>query len=295
MEDFLRHFKEGSKNLLRNKWLSVISLLSVMVTLFIVAIFTTIILNVSHITNNIEENIEAVVYLDIDVSKEEIKSIEKIIDKSKYTLSYKYISKEKGLEGLIKDLGEYGIAFENIKNDNPLNDTFVVKPKFPKDIEKLVKDLNNIKGIESIDYGKDITDSLLKVTNIIRLIGTLLIIGLVITALLLISNTIKNSIEVRREEIKIMRLVGASDNFIRAPYVIEGILIGLIGSLVPLIIVFVGYIYISDIYLSFVDISFMKILSLSELLPLVTLIVLGVSLLIGSFGSLLSIRKYLNK
>lgn len=293
MEGFIRHIKEGTTNLVRNKWLTVISLLSVMVTLFIVGVFSLLIFNVNHITKNIEDDVEAVVYLNLDITKEEKADLEKAFNEINYVKEVRYVDKKDGLQNLISDLGEYGAAFESLKEDNPLNDTFVLKPNNPDDIEKLSKELESLKGIERVDYGKDVVDVLFKITNTVRTIGLLLIIGLIITALLLISNTIKTSIDVRREEIKIMRLVGASNGYIRSPFIVEGLLIGLIGALVPLIVIFLGYSYIFNYYNELNTVEFMNILSAGQVIPIVVLIVLGTSLLIGGIGSFLSIRKHL--
>lgn len=290
-----RHLKEGSKNLLRNKWLTVVSLLSVMVTLFIVGVFTLIIMNVNHMTKNIESNVEAIVYLDLDIDSKRINGIAKELEDIKYVKSVEFIDKKQGLENLINDLGEYGIAFDNLKNDNPLNDSFVIKPNSPEEIEKLTKELEKIKNIERVEYGKNVVDTLLKVTNMIRNVGLVLIIGLIITALLLISNTIKNSIEVRREEIKIMRLVGAKNSFIKAPYIVEGLILGLVGSFVPLIVILLSYSFILKAYINTVDVKFMELLNLSDVYIVITLIVVGLSVVIGTLGSSISIKKHLKK
>lgn len=289
-----RHIKEGTKNLVRNKWLSVISLLSVMVTLFIVGVFTLLIMNVSFITENIEKDVEAVVYLEMGIEQNDIINLENEFSKINSIKEIKFIDKEKGLEDLINSLGEYGVAFESVKNDNPLNDTFVLKPNKPEDIDKISKEIENLPGIERVDYGKNVVDVLFSITNTVRNIGFALILGLIVTALLLISNTIKTSIDVRKNEIKIMRLVGTSNGFIRSPFIVEGLLIGLIGAVVPLTVIFIGYNYILSSYNKLLSVDFMTIMSVSEVLPIVVIIVLGMSLLIGGIGSLISIRKHLN-
>lgn len=288
-----RHFQEGMKNLLRNKWMTVISLISVIVTLLIVGVFTLVILNVNSMTKGIEDNVEVVVYIDLETSSGDISTVREDIRNLDHVSTVDYINKDKGLENLILDLGEQGKAFETLREDNPLNDTFIVKTDLPdqiKDVSLLIEDMDHV---EKVDYGRDIVETLFKVTNGARNVGLVLIVGLVLTALLLIANTIKMTIEMRKEEIKVMRLVGATNTFIRIPFIFEGALLGLIGSVVPLIVIYFGYDFIFAEYNKVIEFSFVEMIPVKDVMLEITILLMTLSIFIGTVGSLISIRKFL--
>jgi cell division transport system permease protein len=288
-----RHIKEGIKNLIRNKWMTIISLLSVMVTLLIVGVFTLVILNVNNMTKGIEKNVEVVVYIDLDAKATDIADLRESIKGIKNVKTVDYINKDKGLENLIDDLGEQGKAFESLKEDNPLNDTFIIKTVLPSQTKEAASKIEGLKFVEQVDYGKDIVETLFKVTNGARTVGFVLIIGLVLTALLLIANTIKMTIEMRKEEIKIMKLVGATNLFIRIPFIIEGALLGLLGAILPVLLMYFGYDYIFVEYQKAVPSSFVNLLEVSDVIGNITILLISLSVFIGMVGSTLSISRYL--
>lgn len=288
-----RHINEGFRNILRNKWLTVASLITVAITLFIVGVFTVVILNVNNMSNALKENVEIVVSVDTKVKESRIAGMEvefKNIDKVD---TVQFVSKKEGLDSLLKDLGESGAAFESLKKDNPLNDTYIVRTKIPEDTESVAKQISKIDGVESVNYGKEVVDALFKVTKGVQQIGAVLILGLALTALFLISNAVKVSIDSRRKELQIMRLVGATNNFIRAPYVFEGALIGLLGSILPLAIVAIGYTSLYNTYAHTLDIDFLQLVPTNEILIPLTATILLFSILMGALGSAFSITKHL--
>lgn len=287
------HLKEGIKNLIRNKWMTVISLLSVMVTLLIVGVFTLVILNVSHMTKGVEDNVEVVVYIDLEATQPDISSLRDELKNLDKVSTVDYINKDKGLENLISDLGEQGKAFESLKEDNPLNDTFIVKTDLPEQTKEVALAIDNLAFVEQVDYGKEIVETLFKITNGARTVGLVLIIGLVLTALLLIANTIKMTIEMRKEEIKIMKLVGATNTFIRVPFLIEGALLGLLGAVIPVLVVYFGYDYIFTEYQKVVPATFVNLMKVNDVIGNITLLLIGLSVSIGMIGSSISISRYL--
>lgn len=288
-----RHFKEAFKNLKRNKWMTIISMISVIVTLLIVGVFTLVIMNVSSMTKNIEENVEAVVYIDLEADNQRISELRSDIKSLVGVETVDYINKDKGLENLIDDLGEQGKAFETLRDDNPLNDTFVVRTHKPDQIKLVSQKIEDLSDIEKVDYGKDVVETLFKVTTGARAIGLVLILGLVLTALLLIANTIKMTIEMRKNEIKVMKLVGATNNFIRIPFLFEGALLGLIGSIIPILMIYFGYDFIYNEFGKAVDLSFIEMVPVKEIILEVSILLVGLSVIIGILGSLISIRKFL--
>lgn len=288
-----RHVSEGFKNLIRNKWLSIASLVSVMITLFIVGVFTVVILNVNSMTTGVEKNVEIVVEVDTKASPNAVTELGNKLKSTDKVADVTYVSKKEGLNELLKDLGQKGKAFESLKHDNPLNDIYRVRTSIPEDTKSVAKVVKKYDGVVSVDYGADVVNVLFKITKIVRTVGIALVLGLVMTALLLIANTVKMSIDSRRTEIKIMRLVGATNGFIRAPYVVEGALLGLFGAIIPLIAVTLGYSYIYDSFNGKMAADFMQLIPTGELMLPLTVIIIAISVIIGALGSAFSISKHL--
>lgn len=288
-----RHLKEVFVNLFRNSLMTLITLMSVMITLTIVGVFTIILINVNNITEDIEKNVEAVVYLDVEADEEEISSLREEVKEIEEVEAVDYVNKDQGLVNLIEDLGKEGEAFESLKEDNPLSDTFIVRTFDPQDTKKVALEIAEKDLVLKVDYGEDIIKVLFKITDNVRKIGWVLIIGLSVTALLLIANTIKMTIEMRKEEIKIMKLVGSSDLFIRLPFIIEGMVLGLIGSVVPVGIMYVLYEKAFVEYSNSVVVQFAELLPVNYVMLPVTLLLIGISVIIGVLGSLISVRRYL--
>lgn len=288
-----RHIAEGFKNLIRNKWLSVASLISVMITLFIVGVFTVVILNINSMTDGVEKNVEIVVEVDAKAKSHVVDNLGNNLKNLDKVEEVTFVSKKDGLNDLLKDLGEKGKAFESLKEDNPLNDIYKVRTVLPKDTKEVAKIIEKYDGVLSVNYGEDVVELLFKITNMVRTVGIALVLGLVMTALLLIANTVKMSIDTRRTEIQIMRLVGAKNGYIRAPYVIEGALLGLLGSIIPLAAVGAGYSYIYNEFNSKMTADFMQLIPIAELMMPLILLIVAISVIIGALGSAFSITKHL--
>lgn len=293
MSNIFRSVREGFAHLTRNKWMTLISLLSVMVTLFIVGVFTVVILNVNDITKKVENDVSVVVFVDPLATESDVAQLKTSISGVSGVKSVKHVTKEEGLDDLIEVLGEKGKAFDRLKEDNPLSDSFIVKAQDPLMTESMSLELAELDFVNDINYGKAVIDPLFSFTGFVRNVGLFLIIGLVLTALLLIANTIKMTIEMRKEEIKIMRLVGATNMYIRVPFVIEGALIGLIGSILPIFGILASYVYLNENFIKDYNIRIIELLPVGEIYLPVTLLLIAISVSIGMLGSAISIGRYL--
>lgn len=293
MSNIFRSVREGFAHLTRNKWMTLISLLSVMVTLFIVGVFTVVILNVNDITKKVENDVSVVVFVDPLATESDVAQLKTSISGVSGVKSVKHVTKEEGLDDLIEVLGEKGKAFDRLKEDNPLSDSFIVKAQDPLMTESMSLELAELEFVNDINYGKAVIDPLFSFTGFVRNVGLFLIIGLVLTALLLIANTIKMTIEMRKEEIKIMRLVGATNMYIRVPFVIEGALIGLIGSILPIFGILASYVYLNENFIKDYNIRIIELLPVGEIYLPVTLLLIAISVSIGMLGSAISIGRYL--
>ena len=293
MSNIFKSVREGFYYLIRNKWMTLISLISVMVTLFIVGVFTVVLLNVNEMTEKVEQDVSVVVFADPLAGEEEISTLESSIRGVEGVKSVDHVTKEEGLDDLIEVLGEKGKAFDRLKDDNPLSDSFIVKATDPLLTEGLSEKLKGLEYVNDINYGKSVIDPLFSFTGFIRNVGLFLISGLVLTALLLIANTIKMTIEMRKDEIKIMRLVGATNMFIRVPFVIEGALIGLIGAVLPIISILLSYEYLNDNFISNYNIRIIELIPVGDIMLPVIGLLLAISVTIGMLGSAISIGRYL--
>lgn len=297
----LRHLREGFKNIIRNGWMTFASMSSIFVSLFILGVFILLAMNVNAMADQIESKVQIRVYLQTEIEEAKIAELRNkfgnIPEVSKVTI----ISKEEGLALLREAMGEdNGDWLEGFNNENnPLPASYTVEVYDPQTVEQValqIEGINKADGtnpISRIKYGQGTVETLFKVTNAVRNIGFVIVIGLGLTAMFLISNTIKMTILARRREIGIMKLVGATNAFIRWPFFIEGALIGLIGSILTAAAVLGCYAQI--IHLTKLELSQMLInlLSLKEVGLTTALFMIAIGTLIGIWGSTISVRKYL--
>jgi len=288
-----RHIKEGAKNLFRNGWMSVASLAAVTTTLILVAAFLAIMLNLNQMANKIEEDVQINVFIDQtadDVGIEKLGKEIKALDKVK---TAKFSSKDEMLKSLMDSFGDEGKSFDLIKQDNPLNHEYKVKAKDPKDTPTIAKQIDKLDNVQEVNYQEDTIKRVFEFNKYARTIGLVLIIGLVFTAMFLISNTIKLTIMARSREIGIMKLVGATNRFIRGPFLMEGFFLGVLGSIVPIAFILTGYYYLFDKLKDQIKFDFVDLLPYNPFAWQLSLIVLVLGGLIGVFGSVMSIRKFL--
>lgn len=288
-------FKQGLKNIFRNKVFSLASMATIAACTFLFGIFYSLVVNVQYSVREAQSGVAVTVFFDEEISDERIQELGDLIKARPEVSEVKYISAEDAWESFKDDyLGEYAEGYEG---DNPLegSDNFEI---YMKDVSKqssLVAFLESTEGIREVNRSDATADIL---TNINTLIGyiSLIIVGILLAvSLFLISNTVAIGIAVRKEEIAIMKLIGAKDFIVRSPFVIEGILIGLVGAALPLVAIY--YLYVNVIivvgqkFAALSDIlKFMPVTELfRQLLPVA--LILGVG--IGFFGSVFTVRKHL--
>ncbi|CAH0121820.1 MULTISPECIES: permease-like cell division protein FtsX [unclassified Paenibacillus] len=297
---FTRHIREGSKNVIRNGWMSFASISSIVISLFILGVFVILALNVNALSDQIESKVQIQVYLQ-NVSTEKIQALKTEIGNIPEVSKIDYISKMRGMELFRESLGEDGADLLDGYNEenNPLPDSFLVEVYEPTTVPLVAKKINGINKVDTaepimkVKYGEGTVEKLFAVTNTIRNIGLIIVAGLAVTAMFLISNTIKVTILARRREIGIMKLVGATNHFIRWPFFVEGALIGLIGSLITIGLLFLGYYRLVDSTQNQLGLMLIKLVPLQDMWMQVGLLMLCLGVLIGIWGSTISIRKFL--
>lgn len=297
----VRHVREGSRNIIRNGWMTFASASAISISLFILGVFLLLALNVNHLADQIEKQVEINVYLELDTPHAVIDDIEKQIAALPEVSKVTFVSKEEGLKQWKKKFGKDGddifAGYEG--DDNPLNDSFIVEVYKPRDVAKTadtIKALNAGRDpapIYKAAYGKGTVEKLFKVTRIVRNGGLVVVVLLAFTAVFLIANTIKLTIIARRREIGIMKLVGATNQFIRWPFFIEGALLGFFGSILPVVLLLAGYGKLVDLTKTDAGMFMVDFLALSQVsLPIIGLLG-GLGIAIGIWGSTISVRKYL--
>ncbi|WHZ02347.1 permease-like cell division protein FtsX [Neobacillus sp. YX16] len=288
-----RHARESFKSIGRNGWMTFASVSAVTVTLILVGVFFVIMMNLNKVAETIEEDVQIRVHIDVAANDEDQQKLKSAIENISEVQSVKFSSKEQELEELIKSMGEDGQAFKLFEQDNPLNDVFIVKTKKPQDTMKAAKEIGKLEYVTKAVYGKGTVEKLFNFIKASRNVGIVLIAGLFFTAVFLISNTIKITIIARRREIKIMRLVGATNNFIRWPFFLEGLWLGILGAILPIILISIAY-YNAYEYLAPKLIgNFIQILPFSPFMYQVSGLLLLMGGLIGIWGSVMSVRKFL--
>jgi len=289
-----RHVREGVKNLGRNGWMSFASVSAVTFTLFILGVFLVLAMNVNYFAQSVEKQVEIRVFMADLTTKENLQQFEQDVRGLEKVESVQFISKEEGLKQFRESMGDKAYLFDGLEKGNPLPDAFVVKAKMPQDTAVVASQIKQMKNVRSLNYGEGTVEKLFAATDTVRNVGIGFIIGLGFTAMFLIANTIKLTIVARRREIEIMKLVGATNWFIRWPFFVEGLLMGITGALIPIVILGVGYYYLLDaIKSSFEATQLFTLLPLFPLVYQVALALLAIGAFIGIWGSLVSVRRFL--
>lgn len=286
--------KQGFRNIFRNKLFSLASIATIAACLFLFGVFYAIVANFQHIVRNAEEGVSVWVFFDEGIEDIRIQQIGDMIAKRPEVAKMDFISADEAWEGFRDEyLGEYGDGF----TENPLENSANYQV-YLNDVSMqsaLVTYLESIDGVRMVNRSELVATTLTGINALIAYVSAGIIAILLAVSIFLISNTVAIGISVRREEINIMKYIGATDFFVRSPFVVEGILIGLIGAALPL-----GFIYtIYNVILTYVTERFPQ---LSELLSFVSVDVifnvlvpvsLGLGVGIGFLGSIVTVRRHL--
>jgi len=294
MNRIIRPFKEGFIGIIRHLAMSVSSIMAVMVTLFLVSLFLILTVNLQQITDSVQSKVQIHVQILNEVDLAGIGELKREILSISGVVAVDYSNKDDELNHFIESYGEEGKIFEMYRGEkNPLRNAFIIEVSEGSLIDQVSLKVKALEGIESVNYGGLNALKLIEILNSVTDSGLILVLVLGLLAIFLITNTIKMSIHSRMQEIQIMRTIGATNGFIRAPFLVEGILIGLIGSLLPIGLSIFGYRYI---YESMNGVLLTSIFTLRPVFPFVfqlsyLLVLLGVS--VGLVGSFISVSRYL--
>lgn len=290
-----RCIRDAFKSVYRNFSLSIASITCITITLFIVAFSIIISDNVNNFTKGIEKDVTIVVFVDTKAVQEEITFIDEQIRAIDNVISDQvvYTNKDAIKEMMSESNEEFEKALGSMgEGENPLRDTFKVKVKDINKIKETANEIKTINKVHSVQYGEGVVEKLVNVFDAVEKGTIIAAVALTVVTVFLIVNTIKLTIFSRRTEIGIMRLVGASNLRIKLPFVIEGIILGMIGSIIPILLTIFGY---QAMYKYFGGIVFSTLIRLVEPVPFTyfaSLVLLGIGMIVGMIGSGQAVRRY---
>ena len=290
----IRNVRDGFKNVFRNISLSVASISCITVTLIIVAVSIMGSLNVENFTKLISNDFTIVAFMENKATDKDEKKILEEINKLSNIESVTFKSKK----DVAKEMMDSSDTFNSIissweKTENPLSDTYSIKVKDLEKIEKTAKQIKKIKGVEIVKYGEGMVDSMVSIFDIVEKILIVIVIGLVVVTSFLISNTIKITIFSRQEEIEIKRLVGASNFSIKQPFAIEGFIIGVLGSIIPILVTIYGYSILYEKTGGKLFSQFIRLVKPFPFVIYVSLLLVLIGATVGMIGSNRAVKKYL--
>jgi len=284
-------FSQALQSIGRNRLMSLATVMTVTVSMFIVGIFMLLVVNANFFLDNLQASAEIAVFLHVDTPREEALAMEETIRAVPGVSTARFVSKEEGLEQLSSRFGPETDLMLALDGGNPLPDYYVLQVTEPEYLSYVSQSVEDMEYVEKVDYGQSVMEKVFHLVEYISYIGMVIIVVLFLSAMFLISTTIKLTVFSRQKEIKVMKYVGSSDSFIRAPFLIKGTLLGLVGALIA-----AGALYMS--YYMLVDNMTAAITFVTPLTDMLVIIrVMGALVasgtLIGLIGSNFSIRRYL--
>lgn len=293
------NIKQGFKNIYRNKMFSLASIATMTACLFLFGVFYSIVTNFQYMVKKAENSVCVTVFFDEGLSDQQKSDIGKNIESRVEVASIHYTSAEEAWNTFSKDyFGQYQDLAEGFKDDNPLasSDSYSVYLNDASMQPTLVTYLENMDGIRQVNRSDVMASSLSNVAILVGYASVAIIVILLAVSIFLIMNTVVIGVTVRKDEISIMKLIGATDMFVNAPFVVEGVVIGMIGSIIPLIIIRYMYANIINYVLTKFSIlnNILAFLPASSIFRVLTPVTLGVGIGIGFLGSILALRKHTN-
>ncbi len=289
-----RSIRDAFKSVKRNFSLSLASVSCITITLIIVAIAIIASFNVQNFTKEIEKDLTVVAFLNNDATEEDVLNVENALKNIKNVDTYTFQSKIEVKEQMQQESEIFNAVLDTWEdNESPLKDTFQIKVKEVEEIGTTAEQIKNIDKVSVVRYGEGMVDKMISAFTSIKKVTIVVVVALIIVTVFLIINTIKLTIDNRKREIGIMRVVGASNITIKTPFVIEGMILGLLGSIIPVIFTTYGYL---AFYQHFDGYLYSELIQLIEPEPFIynaSIIVVAIGILVGMVGSASAVRKYL--
>ncbi|MBR4723688.1 MAG: permease-like cell division protein FtsX [Clostridia bacterium] len=287
-------FSEAKKNVLRNGLMSVASLFTIASCLVILGVFAIISMNVNAFTSKIEDQCEVQLYINKGTSAERVAQIGEEILKIENVKEASLFTKEDMLAYAKNDMfGEDAELLSGFEDDNPFSDSYKIILESIENTDTTVSELEKIQDVEKIVNKQDIVNMVLNLSKIVKRFSMAIMLVLLIIAIVIISNTVRLTVFNRRKEINIMKYIGATDRFIKGPFLLEGMIIGFFGALLAFLVVFWGYFALLK-YVAGIGIGTIELIGMWQILPIVAVIFVVFGCIIGVLGSGISMRRYLH-
>ena len=291
---FNRSIRDSFKSIFRNFSLSVASISCTVITLILVALAILATENVTDMTEKIEKDLTMIVFVDSKSTDDEVKNVETELKSIDNIDSIVYRSKEEIKNNMSNENETFKTIMDNWSEDeNPLQSTYILKVKDIKKIKETASTIKNIDKVTLVKYGETMVDRMISVFDMIKKGCWIIVVSLIVVTVFLITNTIKITIFSRRNEINIMRLVGTSNTVIKLPYLFEGLLLGISGSLIPIILTIFGYTYFYESMGGVVLSNLVELTKPSLIIYKTSLALLIIGGVVGMFASTRAVRKYL--
>lgn len=290
-------FKQGVKNIWTNRIMSVASFCILMVSLLLIGFMMLFIANINQFVGGIENKNEVVIFLDDDTSESYISAMENTLKAMDNVDSVTFYSKDEALADMKNSMENADDLFGYIEDSNPLPDAFRIRVANIDEISSTLMQINRLSGIDSIKSPTDFINILIGLKSFIGIISTVVLAALIIVSLVIISNAARASVDIRKREISIMKFVGATNTFIKVPFFVEGMLIGILAGIAALAVTAVGYSELISVLSQ--DMTFWTIMSVNGFIPLNSVIwklaagYIAAGTVISAAGTVMSTRKYL--
>ena len=290
-----RYIRDAAKSVIRNFSLSLASISCITITLIVVSFSIIISYNVENFTESIRKDVTMVIFLEKDASKDDYSRIESEIRRTGNVDQLTFKSKQESAQETAKENEVFQTIIDGwTEETNPLLDSFELKVKDVDEIKTTAAEIKKIDKVQTVSYGEDMVDQLITIFDVVKKVSIGAVVALIVVTAFLIANTIKLAIYARKREIEIMRLVGASNISIKIPFVIEGLFLGFLGSIIPIIITIYGYTSLYDFFDGkLFSSAFAKLISPSPFVYLSSLLLMIIGILVGMFGSWRAVKKYL--
>lgn len=282
-------FRDAAGSFRINRFSSLSAIATVSVSLLMLALFLVVAINLDAMATSLEDQVEIKAWLDPALKEDEIGRLSDEIKAFTGVKSLTYVSNTEAMQRLAERLGNQQ-ALEYV-GTNPLRPSFEVKTQRPDDVAAVAEAISSKPGVQKVDYKSDTVEKLFQITRGLRVFSLVLVLALAAATTFIISNTIRLTVFARRREIGIMKLVGATDAYIRRPFVLEGMFFGLIGSVIAAALS--SWIYAGFLRFAAANLPFFEIVPGSPLLFNLTLTLMGLGVVLGALGSAVSVRRFL--
>ena len=286
---------EGLRNVLKNKKSTGASLMIMCATMLIFGLFFLIGENVNYMMKEVESEQGMQVFMYKNATEEQIQKLEDDIKKLDNVAKVTHVTKEEGLNSIKERFGENARLLDVYLENNPLGDSFVVQLTDLTKTEEVKANIENLDNIKEITAKDKVVNALISIANGVRIISAIILVLLIVISIFIIANTIKLTVHARRKEISIMKYVGATNGFIRWPFIVEGMVIGIVAALISILILGLAYNAIVNkiVSSSIANTMGLSVLSFTNILGQVVTVYLLLGIGIGAVGSIISMRKYL--